>query len=123
MRGPKKEYKTIDEYIVNSPRSVQTILQQLRQAIRESAPDAIEVISYQMPAFRQNGILVYFAAFKNHIGFFPTSSGVEKFKDELTNYQVSRGTIRFPLEKPIPLDLVKRIVKFRVEEDKNKERS
>jgi uncharacterized protein YdhG (YjbR/CyaY superfamily) len=116
----KKGFKTIDEYIAASPQNVQNILEEIRQAIKESAPQAEEVISYQMPAFRFNGILVYFAAFKNHIGFFPTTSAMGEFKKELTGYAVSKGTIRFPLDKPIPFDLVKKIVRFRVKENLEK---
>jgi uncharacterized protein YdhG (YjbR/CyaY superfamily) len=117
MEAEKNGFKTIDEYIAASPQNVQNILEKMRQAIRESAPQAEEVISYQMPAFKLNGILVYFAAFKRHIGFFPTTSAMEAFKEELSGYAVSKGTVRFPLDKPIPLDLVKRIVKFRVREN------
>jgi uncharacterized protein YdhG (YjbR/CyaY superfamily) len=108
-------YKTIDEYVKMSPADIQKILQQLRQTIHEAAPDAEEVISYQMPAFRQNGILVYFAAFKDHISFFPTRSGIEAFKKELAPYVKGKGTAQFPLDQPIPLDPVKLVVRFRVE--------
>jgi uncharacterized protein YdhG (YjbR/CyaY superfamily) len=101
----KKGFKTIDQYIATFPKNLQSILQELRQVIKESAPEAEETISYQMPAFKQNGVLVYFAAFKNHIGFFPTSSPMTAFKEELANYQVSKGTIRFPLNEPIPFRL------------------
>jgi uncharacterized protein YdhG (YjbR/CyaY superfamily) len=114
---PKKAFKTMDEYIATFPKNIQCILEELRKTIREAAPQAEEVISYQMPAFKLKGILVYFAAFKNHIGFYPTSSGVEAFKEELSSYEVSKGTIRFPINKPIPFDLVRRIVKFRVKEN------
>lgn len=117
MRQAEKEYKTVDEYIAFFPNNLQIKLQELRQTIRESAPDAEEVISYGMPAYRLSGILVYFAAFKNHIGFYPTSSGVEAFREELSDYETSKGTIRFPLNKPIPLELVTKIVKFRVDEN------
>ena len=117
MRQAEKEYKTVDEYIAFFPNNLQIKLQELRQTIRESAPDAEEVISYGMPAYRLSGILVYFAAFKNHIGFYPTSSGVESFREELSDYETSKGTIRFPLNKPIPLELVTKIVKFRVDEN------
>ena len=117
MRQAEKEYKTVDEYIAFFPNNLQIKLQELRQKIRESAPDAEEVISYGMPAYRLSGILVYFAAFKNHIGFYPTSSGVEAFREELSDYETSKGTIRFPLNKPIPLELVTKIVKFRVDEN------
>ncbi len=116
----KKKFNTVDEYIATFPRNVQSILQELRQVIRNSAPQAEEAISYQMPTFKLNGNLVYFAAFKSHIGFFPTSSGVEAFKEELSDYETSKGTIRFPLDKPIPFDLVRKIVKYRVKENLNK---
>ncbi|MCL5949868.1 MAG: DUF1801 domain-containing protein [Candidatus Bathyarchaeota archaeon] len=118
MTPPKKGFKTTDEYIASFPQNTQVVLQQVRQAIKEAAPQAQEVISYSMPAFKQNGILVWFAAFKNHIGFFPKVSAMEAFKRELFPYQTSKGTIRFPLDEPIPVDLVREIVKFRVKEDK-----
>jgi uncharacterized protein YdhG (YjbR/CyaY superfamily) len=117
MYATKKGFKTIDEYIATFPKNVQSILDEMRQAIRESAPQAEEVISYQIPAFKLNGNLVYFGAFRNHIGFYPTSSPMEAFKEELSGYAVSKGTVRFPLDKPIPFDLVKKIVKFRVKEN------
>jgi uncharacterized protein YdhG (YjbR/CyaY superfamily) len=120
MTPPKKEIKTVDEYIASFPPNVQATLQQVRQTIKETAPQAKEVISYSMPAFKQNSILVWFAAFKNHIGFFPKVSAIEAFKEKLSGYQTSKGTIRFPLDKPIPVNLVREIVKFRVKEDKNK---
>jgi uncharacterized protein YdhG (YjbR/CyaY superfamily) len=118
--NPKQTPKTIDEYIAAQPPNVQPLLQKMRRAIKEAAPQAEEVISYQMPAFKQNGILVWFAAFKNHIGFFPKTSAIEAFKDKLSVYQTSKGTIRFPINQPIPLDLVEEIVKFRVKENLNK---
>ena len=116
----KKQYKNIDEYIAGFPENIQSILQNLRRVIHEAAPEAQETISYSMPAFKQNGILVYFAAFKDHIGFFPTSSGVSAFTKELTPYDTSKGTIRFPLDEPIPINLIKKIVKFKVQENRNK---
>ncbi len=116
----KKGYKTIDEYIATFPQNIQVVLQELRQVIRDSAPESEEVISYQMPAFKQNGILVWFAAFRNHIGFYPKTSAIEFFKKELSSYEVSKGTIRFPLDKPIPLDLVRKIVKYRIRENLGK---
>ena len=119
MTPPKKGFKTTDEYIASFPQNTQVVLQQVRQAIKEAAPQAQEVISYSMPAFKQNGILVWFAAFKNHIGFFPKVSAMEAFKRELSPYQTSKGTIRFPLDKPMPLNLIKEIVKFRVKEDQS----
>ncbi|MDD4972648.1 MAG: DUF1801 domain-containing protein [Paludibacter sp.] len=116
----KTQYRTVDEYIKSFPEDVQTILQKMRQTIREAAPDAEEAISYQMPAFKQNGILVYFAVQKNHVGFYPTASGIETFKAELTPYKWSKGAVQFPLDKPIPYDLVKKIVEFRVKENSKK---
>ena len=95
-------------------------MEELREAIRESAPQAEETISYQMPAFKLNGILVWFAAFKNHIGSYPKISAIETFKEELSDYEVSKGTVKFPLNKPIPFDLVKRIAKYRVKENFDK---
>ncbi len=112
----KPKTKTIDEYISAQPKNVQHTLQQLRTAIREAAPCAEEIISYQMPAFRQKDVLVWFAAFKDHIGFFPKASGIEAFQKELACFETSKGTVRFPLDKPIPLDLVQRIVKYRIKE-------
>ncbi len=117
MTPPKKGFETIDEYIASFPPNVQAVLQQVRQAIRAVAPQAEEVISYQMPAFKQNGVLVWFAAFKNYIGFFPKMSAMEAFKEKLSSYQTSKGTVRFPLDEPIPVELVKEIVKFRVKEN------
>jgi uncharacterized protein YdhG (YjbR/CyaY superfamily) len=113
-------FKTIDEYIAAFPPDIQTRLQQLRAAIHEAAPEAEETISYQMPAFKQNGVLVYFAAFKNHIGFFPTAKGIEAFKDKLSGYKTSKGTIQFAFNTPLPLDLVKEIVKVRVRQNQEK---
>ena len=118
--NPRRTPKTVDEYIATSPKNIQRILQQFRQAIKEAAPQAEEVISYQMPAFKQDGILVWFAAFKNHIGFYPKTSAIEAFKNRLVPYQTSKGTIRFPINEPIPLDLVKEIVTFRIKENLNK---
>jgi uncharacterized protein YdhG (YjbR/CyaY superfamily) len=113
-------FRNIDEYIASFPPNIQAKLQQLRQVIHEAAPDAQETISYQMPAIKQNGVLVYFAAFKNHVGFFPTASGVEAFKDKLAGYKTSKGTIQFPLDEPLPLGLIAEIVRFRVKENQSK---
>jgi uncharacterized protein YdhG (YjbR/CyaY superfamily) len=118
----EKQPKTIDDYIRNFPPETQAILQELRKAVRQAAPEAEETISYQMPAFRLNGILVYFAAAKKHIGFYPTGSAVDAFKGEIEQYRWSKGTIRFPMDQPLPLDLVKRIVEFRVKENLQKKR-
>jgi uncharacterized protein YdhG (YjbR/CyaY superfamily) len=122
MREPKRAYKTIDEYIATLPKNIQSILEELRQVIRESAPKAEEAISYQMPAFKLNGILVYFAAFKNHISFFPTSSAIEAFREKLSPYKISKGTVRFPINEPIPFDLIKEMVRFRVKENLSKKK-
>jgi len=122
MKTGKKTFDTIDEYIANFPQDVQDILQELRKTIRDSAPNAKETISYQIPTFKLNSNLVHFAAYKNHIGFYPTVSGINKFKKELAQYELSKGTIKFPRDKPIPLELIKRIVKYRVEENLEKKK-
>lgn len=110
--------ETIDEYIQTFPKDIQTILEKFRQTIREVAPTAEETISYQMPTFKLNGKpLVYFAAWKDHIGFYAMPSGHNAFKKELSQYQGAKGSVRFPLNKPIPYDLVKKIVAFRVKEN------
>lgn len=113
--------QTIDDYIRHFPVEVQDTLQKLRTIIKEAAPEAEETISYQMPAFSLNGILVYFAAWKNHIGFYPTSSGMHAFKDDLSQYKGTKSSIHFPLTKPLPKELISKIVKFRVAENKKKD--
>jgi uncharacterized protein YdhG (YjbR/CyaY superfamily) len=113
----RRQFNGIDEYIATFPNDVQGKLEGLRSAIKEAAPEAEEVISYGMPAFKMNRVLVYFAAYKSHIGFYPTASGISAFKDELSRYKQSKGAVQFPIEEPVPLDLVRRMVKFRVEED------
>jgi uncharacterized protein YdhG (YjbR/CyaY superfamily) len=117
----KSEIETIDDYIALYPVDVQKILRQIRKVIKESAPEAEEAISYQIPTFKLNGNLAHFAAFSNHIGFFPTSSGVDAFRKELSKYKLSTGTIRFPLDQPIPYDLIRKIVKYRVKENTKRE--
>jgi uncharacterized protein YdhG (YjbR/CyaY superfamily) len=112
--------KDIDEYISAFPKDIQEILQEIRSTIQQAAPGAEETISYQMPTFKLKGNLVHFAAYKKHIGFYPTPSGIERFKNRLTDYETSKGAIRFPLDKPIPLDLVSDIVAFRVTENLEK---
>ena len=119
---PKKVFKTIDEYISTFPKDIQSILRELRQVIRESAPGAEVAISYQMPTFRLNGNLVHFAAFKNHVGFYPTPSAIEAFKEKLSTYKTSKGAVQFPLTEPIPFDLVKEIVRYRVKENMSKKK-
>lgn len=123
MNETKRSYSTIDEYIAQFTDEIQVILQNIRNEIKKAAPEANEKISYQMPAFDLNGILVYFAAFKNHIGFYPTASGIEAFKDELTGYKWSKGAIQFPLDQPIPYDLVQKITLYRVNENRLKQKS
>ncbi len=115
----KKDFESIDEYICSFPKNVQTVLEQIRQAIKVAAPKAEEAISYNMPIFKLNGNLVWFGAFKNHIGFYPRKSAIEEFKEKLSGYEVSKvqGTVKFPLDKPMPLDLIKEMVKFRVKEN------
>ena len=110
----------VDRYIAGFPDNVRELLMQLRAAVREAAPEAEEVISYQMPAYRLQGMLVYFAGYKNHIGFYPTSSGIKAFKQELSAYKGAKGTVQFPLDKPLPLDIIKKIVAFRVAENLQK---
>ena len=106
----RKQFRTIDEYIEAFPTNVQNMLEKMRAAIRKAAPKAIEAISYQMPTFKLNGKnLVHFAAFKNHIGFYPIPSGIEAFKEELSPYKQGKGSVQFPLDKPIPYDLVEKI--------------
>jgi uncharacterized protein YdhG (YjbR/CyaY superfamily) len=117
MRMARTAPKSIDEYIAGFPPHVQELLQEIRATIREAAPDAAETISYQIPTFTLKGNLVHFAAYQRHIGFYPTSTGIEQFKNELAGYERSKGTVRFPLDKPIPFDLISRIVKFRVGEN------
>ena len=110
-------YQTIDEYIEQYPEDIQKILQKIRSVIKEEAPEATEKISYQMPTFFLEGNLVHFAAYKNHIGFYPVPSGIEKFKEELSQFKGAKGSVQFPIDKPMPLDLIRRIVLFRVEEN------
>ena len=109
--------KDVDEYISGFPSEVQRILEELRVTIKKAAPDAEEVISYQMPAFKFHGMLVYFAVYKNHIGFYPTSSGIEAFRKELSVYKGAKGSVQFPINSPLPLNLVSKIVKYRVREN------
>ncbi|MGA7607834.1 MAG: DUF1801 domain-containing protein [Anaerolineales bacterium] len=113
---------TIDEYIATYPEEVQQILKDMRTTIKAAAPEATEKISYQIPTFYLKGNLVHFAAFKNHIGFYPTSSGIQAFKKELSVYDGAKGTVRFPMDKPLPLKLISKIIKFRVEENLKREK-
>lgn len=112
--------ENIDEYIGGFPNDIQEILEKIRMTIQKAAPDAKEKISYSMPAFEQNGIVVYFAAFKNHIGLYALPAGHEAFKEELLPYKSGKGSVQFPFNKPIPYDLITKIVKFRVKENLEK---
>jgi uncharacterized protein YdhG (YjbR/CyaY superfamily) len=120
MKTDKPVPKTIDEYISGFPEDIKKILEELRSTIRKAAPGASETISYQMPTFTLKGNLVHFAAFKNHIGFYPVPSGIEAFQTELARYQQGKGSVQFPIGEPLPLDLIAQIVKFRVLENLEK---
>jgi uncharacterized protein YdhG (YjbR/CyaY superfamily) len=122
MDSTAKRPETIDEYIKGFPEEVQAILEKMRKTIRKAAPEAKESISYRMPTFKLNGALVYFAAFKDHISFFPTSKGIIAFKKELSPYKGSAGTVQFPLDKPIPYDLVRRITLSRRQQNLTKKK-
>jgi uncharacterized protein YdhG (YjbR/CyaY superfamily) len=116
----KKSFTSIDEYIESFPQETQKILQEIRATIKAAAPQAEEKISYQMPTFFLNGNLIHFAAFKNHIGLYPTPSGTEAFKEEIAKYKAAKGSIQLPIDEPMPLKLISRIVKFRVAENLQK---
>lgn len=120
MSDQKKEFETIEEYIGQFPGEVQGILRELRRVIKEEAPTAEEKITYQMPTFYLNGNLVHFAAWKKHIGFYAAPSAGERFKAELKGYKTAKGTIQFPFNQPIPYELVREIVRFRVEDNLRK---
>jgi len=117
MEVNKITYDTIEEYIASFPPEVQEILNKLRNVIKESAPDASEKISWEMPTFVLHGNLVHFAAHKKHIGFYPAPSGIDAYRDELSDYKMSKGAIQFPIDKPLPYDLIRKIVKYRVIEN------
>ena len=120
MGGNNITFTSIDEYIVQFPIEIQEILETLRKVIKELAPNAEEKISYQMPTFALHGNLVHFAAYKNHIGFYPSASGIAAFKHQLSEYKTSKGTVQFPLDKPLPYELISEIVKFRIAENRKK---
>jgi uncharacterized protein YdhG (YjbR/CyaY superfamily) len=120
MNPTKTAFTTIDDYIATFPASTQTILQQLRTTIQAAAPAATEKISYQMPTFALKGNLVHFAAYPHHVGFYPTPSGIETFAEELAIYKSAKGSVQFPLDEPLPLELISRIVAFRVAENLQK---
>ncbi len=118
----KYSVKNVDEYIALQPTEVREKLEKLRQAIKKAAPKAEEAISYMMPSYKFHGVLVYFGAYKSHIGFYPAGRGISAFQKELSVYEGSKGTVRFPLDKPLPLGLIGKIVKYRVKENLEKKR-
>jgi uncharacterized protein YdhG (YjbR/CyaY superfamily) len=117
MPESKRQAKTMDEYISTFPERVQRILNELRQTIKDAAPEAEETINYGIPTFTFQGNLVHFAAFENHIGFYPTPSGMEAFKKELSSYKGAKGSVQFPIDQPLPLPLIRKIAEFRVKEN------
>ena len=119
----KTAVNDIDSYIESFPKDVQTLLKQLRSTISKAAPEAEEAIRYAIPTFILNGNLVHFAGFKNHIGFYPAPSGIEAFKKEVSKYEAGKGTLQFPLDSPLPLNLVTKIVKFRVKQNLEKSKA
>jgi uncharacterized protein YdhG (YjbR/CyaY superfamily) len=117
------EVKNIDEYIATFPKEIQKKLEEIRATIRKAAPEAEETINYAIPTFKLNGNLVHFAGFKNHIGFYPTPAGIEAFKKQLSDYEGAKGSVQFPLDRPLPLALVSQIVKFRVKQSLEKQKA
>jgi uncharacterized protein YdhG (YjbR/CyaY superfamily) len=117
MKAGQLAANGVDDYIAGFPPHVQQILQEIRTTISKAAPDAQETIKYRIPTFTLKGNLVHFGAYKKHIGFYPTPTGIEKFKNELSAYESSKGAVQFPLDEPIPFDLISKIVKFRVKEN------
>ena len=116
----RSQSENIDEYIRGFPKEIQNLLKEMKSTIQKAAPDAEEAIKYAMPTFVLNGNLVHFAAYKNHIGFYPAPSGIDAFKKELSVYKGGKGTVQFPLDKPLPLNLITKIVKFRIEQNLGK---
>lgn len=120
MRNDRTAPETIDDYIAGFPKDVQEVLNKIRTTIRKAAPDATETLQYRIPTFTLEGTLVHFAAHKNHIGFYPTPTGIERFREELSRYEGAKGSVKFPLDKPIPFALIGKIVKFRVKENQER---
>jgi uncharacterized protein YdhG (YjbR/CyaY superfamily) len=121
MQG-RQNFNSIDEYIASFPETMQELLQQVRTTIRNAAPEATERISYGIPTFFLNGNLVHFGGYKSHVGFYPGAEGIEIFKDRLSSYPLSRGTVRFPSDQPIPFDLIREITEFRVHQNLGKKK-
>lgn len=117
MNEARSIVTSVDAYIAGFPEHIQALLQSVRDTVRAAAPEAEERIAYQMPTYSQHGNLVHFAAFKNHIGFYPAPSGIEAFAQELARYEGAKGSIRFPLDEPLPLDLIRRVVEYRLAEN------
>jgi uncharacterized protein YdhG (YjbR/CyaY superfamily) len=117
MKETRQKFKNIDDYISSFPAETQKLLEQVRKEIRKAAPDAKETISYGIPTFTLNGNLVQYAAFKNHIGFYPAPSGISAFREDLSAYENAKGSVKFPNDKPVPFDLIRKIVLFRVGEN------
>jgi uncharacterized protein YdhG (YjbR/CyaY superfamily) len=113
-------HQSVDAYIATFPPEVQALLQQVRATIRTAAPEAVERIAYQMPTYSEHGNIVHFAALKHHIGFYPTPSGIEAFAEEMAPYVSTKGAVRFPLDQPLPLDLIARVTRFRVRENRER---
>jgi len=120
MKPNETTINNVDEYIAAFPMHTQELLEQLRALILKTAPDAEEVISYKMPAYKYNGMLIYFAGYKNHIGLYPMASGIAAFKKELSVYKNAKGSVQFPLDKKLPIGLITKIIKFRLKENKEK---
>lgn len=120
MATSRKTPKNFDDYLKRFPKDVQQRLQKLRQTVKKAAPQAKEMISYGIPSFTLKGMLVWFAAFKNHIGFYPRTSAITAFKKELSAYKGAKGSVQFPFDKPLPLALISHMVKFRVRENLSK---
>ena len=122
MKTDESNSKDVDDFIAKYPTDVQKILRKIRAIIRELAPDAHEKLGYGIPTFTLNGNLVHYSALTNHIGFYPTPSGIEKFKKQLSKYEGAKGSVQFPLDQPIPYDLIRKITEFRVKEQRAKSR-
>lgn len=120
MNQRKVGFRTVDEYIAAFPENIQALLQSVRAAIRAAAPDAEERIAYLMPTYSQHGNLVHFAALKNHIGFYPTPSGIDAYHDDLAKYRSTKGAVQFPIDEPLPLDLISKVTRFRVAENRKR---
>jgi uncharacterized protein YdhG (YjbR/CyaY superfamily) len=118
----KIKFESVDQYISSFPEGTQKLLKQVREIIKKAAPEAQETIAYNMPAYRLNGPLVYFAGYKNYIGFYATPTGHSAFKNELSVYKEGKGSVQFPLDEPLPLDLISRIAQFRVQENRQKKK-